>query len=220
MRKIRNQLKKIFLYNTTKPVSTLFGFERGMPIDRYYIEKFLAKNQKLICGDVLEIAESTYTMKFGGQNVRKAWVLSFTDGEKVDILGDLATGEGISENLVDCFIMTQTLPFIYDINQVAKNAVRIVKPDGYLLVTVPGITQISRYDMDRWGHYWSFTDLSLRRLFEEVVPSENIKIETYGNVKTASCFLYGLAQHEISKKDLDYTDPDYQVIITAVVKKP
>jgi len=88
------------------------------------------------------------------------------------------------------------------------------------LVTVPGITQISRYDMDRWGQYWSFTDLSLKMLFEEVVDKKYIDVSTYGNVKTAAAFLYGYAEHEFSKKDLDYNDKNYQLIVTAIIQKP
>lgn len=208
-------------YLKTKPVSRFFGFDRGLPIDRYYIEKFLSENRQLIKGVTLEIAGSTYTRKFGGKKVKKSLIFNIKENwTKADVIGDLATGEGIKENFVDCFIMTQTLPFIYDIHSVVKNAVKILKPGGNLLVTVPGITQISRYDMSRWGQYWSFTDLSLRKLFEGVVPLSFIDIKTYGNVKSAACFLYGFARHELTQKELEYQDSDYQLIIGAVVKKP
>ena len=41
VKKIRNN--KIFFTPSrqTTPLSTVFGLERGKPIDRYYIEKFL-----------------------------------------------------------------------------------------------------------------------------------------------------------------------------------
>jgi hypothetical protein len=51
------------------------------------------------------------------------------------------------------------------------------------------------------------------------VPVENITIQTYGNVKMAKAFLYGLAVHEVKSKDLEHTDLDYQMVISAVVKK-
>lgn len=206
---------------TIKPISRVFGLDRGLPIDRYYIEKFLFENKQLIKGVTLEIAESTYTKKFGNEKVKKALIFNVKESNiKSDIIGNLATGEGITKNLVDCFIMTQTLPFIYDIHGAVKNAVKILKPGGCLLITVPGITQISRYDMSRWGQYWSFTDQSLRKLFEEVIPPSSISIKTYGNVKSAAYFLYGFAQHELTRKELEYQDSDYQLIIGAVIKKP
>jgi len=202
------------------PVSRVFGFDRGLPIDRYYIERFLEENKNIIKGKVLEVAESSYTEKFGGSNVEESLILHVAqENSKADIIANLETGEGIIENLVDCFIFTQTLPFIYNLKNAVTNSIRLLKYGGYLLLTVPGISQISRYDMERWGHYWSFTNLSLRKLFEEIVSEDNISIKTYGNVKSATCFLFGLSCNELSKKDLDYFDPDYQVIISAVIKK-
>jgi hypothetical protein len=203
------------------PVSRLFGLDRGSPIDRYYIELFLAKNSDLIYGDVLEVEDCSYTQKFGSSKVRHSLVLDVTDNNpQATIVGDLATGEGLKVEIADCFILTQVLPFIFEVQDAVANAIKVIKPGGHLLITVPGITQISRYDMEQSGHYWSFTDISLRKMLEKVVPADNIKIETFGNVKAAAAFLYGLAQHEIPQNDLDYLDVDYQVIITAVVRKP
>jgi hypothetical protein len=219
-RKTLNFLKKIKYAGSAQPVSRVFGFDRGLPIDRYYIEKFLDENRVHIRGRVLEIGDSRYTKKFGDDRVERSLILHATyDNPKADIVADLATGENIPENLVDCFIMTQTLVAIYDIHSAVYHSVRMLRSGGVLLCSVSGITQISRYDMDRWGHYWSFTDLSLRKIFEEVVPSECIKIKTYGNVKAAAAFLYGLSADEIGEKTLDFIDSDYQVTIAAVVTK-
>ncbi|MCK4352485.1 methyltransferase domain-containing protein [candidate division WOR-3 bacterium] len=190
-------------------------------MDRYYIENFLNKNKSHIKGHVLEVAENTYTLKFGDSEVEKSDILHLTqDNPNATIVGDITKKNILPENTFDCFIMTQTLLVVYDIKSAIKNSIKALKTGGVLLVTVPGISQISRYDMDRWGDYWRFTDLSLRRLFEEVVPPENIEIEVYGNVLSAVAFLYGLAQHELTKKELDYEDKDYQVIIAAVIRKP
>ncbi len=206
---------------SVEPVSKSFGFDRGTPIDRYYIEKFLSNNSAYIQGVCMEIAERDYTIKFGGSKVSRAYVLHVENQcDELSIKGNLENGEGIPENFVDCFIVTQTLPFIYDVRQVAKNIIKVLKPGGVALITVPGITQISRYDMDRWGHFWSFTDLTVKRLFSELVPEENIDINTYGNVKVASSFLYGLCLEEISHEDLDHHDKNYQLIITAKITKP
>lgn len=201
------------------PLSRVYGLDRGTPIDRYYIEAFLKEHASLIRGTVVEVGDSSYTKWYGGTKVSQSLVLHVSD-TSADITGDLGTGKGIPESIADCFILTQTLLLIYDIHAAVKNAVKLLKPGGCLLVTVPGITKICRWEMDTWGQYWSFTDLSLRRLFEEAAPPENIKIQAYGNVKAAACFLYGLSQHEIDRTDLEFYDPDYPVIIGAVVQKP
>lgn len=209
-----------YLLNTL-PVSRSFGFDRGLPIDRYYIEKFLSMNSSLIRGHVLEIAEPFYSKKFGKTGIDKISVLHVEEtGFDGDITGDLATGKGIPEGVFDCFIQTQTLLCIYNFKEALANSVKLLKPGGVMLLTVPGISQISRFDMDRWGHYWSFTDLSTRMLLEELIPRENVTINTYGNVKAAAAFLYGLSCDDLRKDDLDFYDPDYQITITAVVRKP
>ncbi len=83
-----------------------------------------------------------------------------------------------------------------------------------LLASVPGISQLSRYDMERWGEYWRFTSLSLRRLCEEVFPVGNVAVAAHGNVLAAAAFLYGLAVEDLEPDALDYEDPDYELLIT------
>jgi len=101
-----------------------------------------------------------------------------------------------------------------------KTLYRILKPGGVLLATFPGISQISRHDMDRWGDYWRFTTLSARRLLEKVFPAANVRVEAYGNVLAAIAFLHGLATQELRQEELDYGDPDYEVLIAVRAVKP
>jgi len=141
------------------PFSHVFGFDRGQPIDRYYIEVFLKKHSPDIHGRVLEIGDSGYTHKFGGDRVTRSDVLHAVPGNpQATIVGDLSTGECIPENVFDCMILTQTFLVIYDVQAAVVNAHCALKAGGVLLATFPGISQISRYDMDRWGDYWRFTD--------------------------------------------------------------
>jgi len=220
MRKIKPFSKLKSLFFPMRPISNVFGFDRGTPIDRYYIDEFLEENAILVKGNVLEIGDNTYTKKYGGNKVSNSQVLHFTaENSKADIIGDLETGKGIPENYFDCFIMTQTLPFIFDFNSACKNAVKALKKDGVLIITVPGITQISKYDYDRWGHFWSFTDLSIKRIFTQFIPENQITIKTYGNVKSTAMFLYGFALRDVSKKYLKHKDSNYQLLITAIIKK-
>ena len=53
----------------TKPVSSAFGYDRGKPVDRRYIEAFLATNSVDVRGRVLEIGDSAYTRQFGRDRV-------------------------------------------------------------------------------------------------------------------------------------------------------
>lgn len=201
-----------------KPLNRVFGFSRGMPINRYYIEKFLEEKREFICGDVLEVAENTYTKKFG-LSVTNSYMLHVSSEDERYIKGNFETGEGIIPESVDCIILTQVLPVIFDSKAVISNICRMLKTGGVCLITVNGISQISRYDMERWGDYWNFTDLSIRKLLEKEVSADKIEIRTYGNVKTATAMLYGVAAEELSKEELDYVDEDYQVSICAMIRK-
>jgi SAM-dependent methyltransferase len=197
------------------PVSRLFGFDRGLSIDRYYIEAFLESQSADIHGHVLELADAAYTRKFGGNRVTRSDVLHAVEGNpQATLVGDLASGRGIPKETFDCVILTQTLPFIYDVRGAIANCYRALKPEGVLLATFPGISQISRHDMDRWGDYWRLTDLSARRLFEESFSAANVTVETHGNVLAAVGFLHGLAADELKPNELEFTDLDYQVTIT------
>lgn len=201
------------------PFNRDFGVWEGTAVDRYYIEIFLHNESASIKGDVLEIAENRYTKKYASGNYQ-SHVLQLDEAvSQNDIVGDLVTGKGLSDEQFDCIILTQTLPFIYDFRSALGNLRRILKPNGVLLATLSGISQISRFDMDRWGDYWRFTGLSSRKVFSEFFPIENIVIKEYGNALTATAFIQGIVAEELEKKELDYYDQDYPVSICLKVLK-
>jgi glycosyltransferase involved in cell wall biosynthesis/peptidoglycan/xylan/chitin deacetylase (PgdA/CDA1 family)/SAM-dependent methyltransferase len=201
------------------PISSNWGLDRGRPIDRYYVENFLAQHASIIRGRVLEIGDNSYTKVFGGDRVAISDVLHVTEGNPMaTIVGDLTRADHIPSDSFDCIILTQTLQLIYDARAALETLHRILKPDGVLLATFPGITQIAR---DEWAAswYWHFTTLSARRLFEEVFARSNVQIQCYGNVLASTAFLYGLAVDELDKEELDYRDPDYELLIAVKAVK-
>lgn len=204
-----------------RPISTQWGSERGQPIDRYYIERFLEREAASIRGHVLEIGTDVYTRRFGGDRVHRGEVLHVAENRPpVTLLGDLTCADHIASNVFDCVILTQTLQFIYDVPAALRTVYRILKPGGVVLITVPGISKISRYDMDRWGYYWSFTTRSLCRMVEALFPAPNIEVDAHGNVLAAIAFLHGLASEELHPQELTAADPDYEVLITLKATKP
>jgi SAM-dependent methyltransferase len=202
------------------PVSSLLACDRGTPIDRYYIENFLLKYSSLIKGRVLEIADNDYSRRFCGNRVDKFEVLHATpDNRNATIVGDLTNTSTLPENAVDCFICTQTFNFIYDVQKAITGAHHILKPGGVLLATVGGISQISRYDMERWGDYWRFTTASMEKLFRPLFQG-GVEIESFGNVLASIAFLQGISVEDLPDRALlDENDPDYQLLITIVARK-
>ena len=203
-----------------KPVSNTFGYDRGQSINRYYIEKFINNHKNSITGNVLEFGDNRYTTKYGSCNIIKSDVIHPINGEKgVTIISDIVQSDNIPDNSFDCIICIQTLQFIFDFDKAIENLYRILKPSGVLLCSMSGISQISRYDMERWGEYWRFTDASTKRIFEKYFKNNECMIDTYGNVLVATAYLQGLSSSELTIDELNYIDPDYQVFITVKAEK-
>lgn len=201
------------------PISRTFGFDRGLPVDRYYIERFLDRHAADIRGRVLEIKNNAYTRRFGGEKVEKSDILDIDeDNREATITADLTGADSIPANAFDCIILTQTLLLIYDVPAALKTCFRILKPGGVLLVTVPGISQM---DYKNLGHtwFWSFTKASMQRLLEEDFGRQNVAVESRGNVLAATALLHGVASTELSSDELKNHDPDYQVLLAARAAK-
>lgn len=202
-----------------EPVSRVFGMDRGQPVDRYYIERFLASNRALIMGHVLEIGDASYTRMFGSGALRSE-VLRYegepAPGVRIGDLTDLGT---LPESEVDLFICTQTLNFIYEVRQAITGIHHVLKPGGHALVTVAGLVQISRYDADRWGDFWRFTPGSAERLFTEVFGEGNVTVGLHGNSYAAACLMKGFATEECDRNLLDQVDADLPVVITIKARR-
>jgi len=201
------------------PVSGEWGFDRGTPVDRYYIERFLETHAADIRGRVLEVGDDSYTRRFGATRVTQADVLHVRgDDSNATIVADLAHGDVIPSASFDCVVLTQTLHLIYDVRAAIETLARILKPGGVLLATFPGISQIDRGEWkESW--YWSFTTRSARRLFDECFGG-SVEIEAHGNVFTAVAFLHGLAFEELQPGELDLHDPAFELLITVRAVAP
>ena len=199
----------------TAPISTDWGFDRGLPIDRYYIETFLARYATDIRGHTLEFLDNNYTRRFGGARVTRSDVLHHQPGNpKATLVADLSRDNDLPDNTFDCIICTQTLTFIYDLRAAIACLHRILKHDGVLLVTVPGITRTSPEDKSRGGDFWRFTTESTGYLFREHFSEPQMNITSYGNVLAASSLLYGIAAEELGGDRLDIYDENYPVLVS------
>ena len=203
-----------------KPISLQFGTERGTPVDRYYIEKFLSDNKTLIKGDVLEVESAFYTKKYGEDRVKNAIVMDVDAvGAEITFQANLENGSGIRDEVADCFILTQTLMYIFDLKSAAHNICRLLKKGGHVLITCSGLSQNSRRCMDNYGCYFNFNKAVFDRMFESELSMHVLETGSYGNVKTVSAHLNGLCQEDIKKKDFEINDVYYPLIVYAVVKK-
>lgn len=209
-------------WRSVRPIRRNFGWDTGEQcVDRYYIEAFLARHAEDVRGRVLEIGDNSYTVRYGADRVSRSDVLHAKPGNPAaTIVGDLAAGTGLPEGAFDCVILTQTLPFVYDLKAAVGTLWRILAPGGVVLATSGGIAQIARYDMEEWGDYWRLTSLSARKLFGEHFPADGLDVEARGNIAAAVALLHGIVVKELRPEELEYRDPDYEVTVTVRAVKP
>jgi hypothetical protein len=197
----------------TSPVSRHFGYERGTPVDRHYIEGFLERHRAAVRGAVVEIGDDAYTRRFGGERVTSSHVLDIDEtNASATIIDDLASPHSLPRNAFDCFICTQTLHLVYDLAAAVESIRASLALGGVALVTVPGISQIDRPDTAHW--YWAVTRHGAARLFGDAFGADRVQVEAHGNVLAATAFLQGLAAEELRDAELAFRDPCFDLLVT------
>src|SRR4029078_10950168 len=96
--------------------------------------------------------------------------------------------------------------------QALRNAIGCLAPGGTLLLTVSGISQISRYDFERWGEYWRYTTQGIEGLLREVAPEAGIQVSSRGNLAVAKAYLDGCPVERITDEVLLVNDTAYHTV--------
>jgi SAM-dependent methyltransferase len=201
----------------TSPLSDQWGKERGTPLDRYYIERFLHENHERIRGHVLEVKDARYTRRFGAQ-VSRSDVLDIDDrNPHATVVADLAAADDVEAAAFDCFILTQTLQYIFDVQGALEHVHRILRPGGTVLCTVPVINRIGQLEAE--SEYWRFTPTACKTLFEEAFSEGEVEVNGHGNVLTCVAFLMGMAAEELRTEELDADDPFFPLLVTVRATK-
>jgi glycosyltransferase involved in cell wall biosynthesis len=201
------------------PIDDDFGYGRGTPVDRYYIAEFLRRHAEDILGRVLEVGDDELSRRFGGGRITHQDILHIRPGNlRSTIVGDLAVPGVLPAATFDCIILTQTLHLIYDMASAVRQMHRALKPNGVVLLTVPGISRIDRGEW-RESWYWSLTEYSARRIFADVFGAGQVNVEVHGNVFAAIAFLHGVALEEVPVAKLNITDHAFPVIISVRAQK-
>jgi SAM-dependent methyltransferase len=187
--------------------------DRGTPVDRYYIERFVAAHRDDIRGQVLEMHDSRYTDRFG-TGVTRRDVLDIDAGNpNATIVADLTAADAVADDSFDCFVLTQTLQFIFDVPAALAQVHRILRPGGVALVTVPAVSRLAPgYGLER--DYWRFTPASCAALFGTAFGRGAAEVRGDGNVRSAMAFLAGLAWEELPRAALDAHDDFFPVIVS------
>lgn len=199
------------------PLSQHWGFDRGTPVDRYYIDQFLHEHRRAIRGHVLEIRDRRYSCRFG-TDVDHVDVLDvIASNPQATIIADLAAADVVPANTFDCFILTSTLQYIYDNRSAVFHVHRMLRRGGTVLATMPAVSRVDSRHSDT--DLWRYTSASARSLFSEAFGSELVCVRNFGSVLTAVGFLMGMAAEEFSDAELSSNDPNFPVLIAVCAVK-
>jgi SAM-dependent methyltransferase len=196
-----------------RPFSDRYGYDRGTPIDRYYIERFLSEHADRIHGNVLEVKDSRYTRRFGNR-ARPHVVDIDRDNRAADLHADLNVRGSLPVGFFDCVILTQVLQFLSPEAALA-NLWASIAPGGVLLVTVPSVGRVDPHDPGT--DFWRWTPNGLAELLHRVgLPAS---VSGYGNVLACAAALWGLSVEELSAEELDSVDPRFPLVACAHAEK-
>ena len=199
----------------THPFSDHYGFDRGTPIDRYYVLKFMEKYREHIAGDVLEIQGTAYT-QVCGHNVRRSDSIDIDPQHGTTFVCDLAASERVlASNAYDCFLLPNTLNHLKDPVASLQQALRVIRPGGTILATAPTLTPLT----PDFSEYQRFTVAGLREIGQRAWPGQKFAAESYGNVLAATAALMGLAGEELMASELEVNDPRYPVLLAFFCQK-
>jgi hypothetical protein len=199
---------------STKPFSDQFGIDRGTPIDRIFIDTFINQHSRLIRGQVLEIGDDLYSRRYVGEVTAIDIVDVDPDCDSATLITDLARPGSLPLERYDCAIVTQTLQYVADLETAMNNLGDCLIRGGALLVTAPGIARVDPGD-GRPADRWRFTPRGLFDLLARVFPTDDIACVGYGDLHTATAFLYGLAAEDIGLASGAARTSDFPVVVCA-----
>ena len=198
-----------------EPFSTAYGFDRGTPVDRYYLDRFLDANRALITGRVLEIQVPSYTRRFGG-DVRESHTVDINPSFQATYTCDLADASQIPGDHYDCLLAPNTLQHLASLQPALRTMLRVIRPGGTILASAAGLLPL----IPDGGDYWRLSADGWRRTLDTEWAGCEVTVQAHGNCLTAAAAMYGLAQEELDADELDAHDPRYPVLITIRCRKP
>jgi Methyltransferase domain len=198
----------------TSPLSPNFGFDRGTPVDRFYLHRFLDANRSLITGRVLEVQVPSYTRAYG-HAIEISNTVDVDSRFGATYTCDLANAPQISSDSYDCFLLPNTLQHVANLSAVLGTALRVVKPGGTILASVPALLPLIPDDDD----YWRFSPAGWRSTLASQWTGCDVTVEGHGNCLAAAAAMYGIALEELSVDELSVHDPRYPVLVTIACRK-
>ena len=200
------------------PFSTMYGWDRGLPVDRFYIERFLESNRRCVHGDVMEVRDDAYARRFGGAAVTRTHIVDVDAGNAAaTLVADLCEPGSLPDAAYDCVLLTQTFHLLPDEGVALQNMWRALRPGGTLLLTAPCLGRVDHEIPDT--DLWRYTPAGLERRVGEHCTGGELVVEGHGNVLAGIAFFMGLAVQELRESELALDDRFFPVVACARATK-
>jgi peptidoglycan/xylan/chitin deacetylase (PgdA/CDA1 family)/SAM-dependent methyltransferase len=196
------------------PLSVVSGNERGLPLHRYYIDRFFAEFWADVRGRVLEFQNDQYASRFGGADIQQLDILhkeGSGHSKRATIIADLTRPNSIPSGYYDCIICTRVLHIVKDLPAILAEMRRILRPGGVLLAAAPMTDMIEPW----WHELWRFTPEGFGSLIAGTFGAENVQVRAYGNSLVAAAAMRGLTAEEFSRRELDVLDERFAIEVCA-----
>jgi SAM-dependent methyltransferase len=206
-------------FRRSRPFSDCYGWDRGLPIDRYYIEGWLERHASAFRGEALEVRGPEYAERFGGARVTEVHVVDIdADNPKATVIADLTKEGSLPDEAYDTIVMTQTLHVTADDESGFLNLWQALRPGGSILFSGPCVGRID-HELAEYDS-WRYTPNGLRRKLAKLLPGASVSVEGFGNVLAGAAYLYGIAVQELTAAELDVRDPAFPIVVCATITKP
>ena len=195
------------------PFSQRFGFDRGAPVDRYYLQQFVRSIRPIVRGRCLEIGGSLKNNWFYRFDVDEFRTLELEQSKRADdLVGDAADPGVLDPASWDSILAFHVLEHCPNPFAVVSNMCAWLKAGGHACIVVPCAQRVHNHP----GDYWRFMPDGLRVLFRDF---SEVDVSTYGNPLTVVSNYVGLSHTELVAEDMDAVHPDYPVLACVVARK-
>lgn len=194
------------------PLCPNYGYTRGTPIDRFYLDQFVQGIRQEVVGVTLEIGGRQQNREqYGFQQATEYHTLDSDPRSGADIIGDAHDSGSCAENCFDSIILFNVLEHCAKPWIVTENIYRWLRAGGKVFCMVPNVQRVHHDPVD----CWRILPDAFQTLFERFCT----RVTTYGSLLTSISALSGIASEELTWPELTHVDPQYPVATCVVAVK-